>query len=382
MKQHVLSYLSTIKSEILEINKSLYKFNEPTFNEFESYNYIISLLKDHGFCIENNFNNITSAFRGTIGYGYPEICFICKYSTGSTDGHIFGNNSNATIAIGSAIGLSSIINKLSGTIHIIGCPGKYSNGSEIILTKENVFETSSVIFAPHVDNSTVLNNFSPACTTLEISYSNNKENPDVNISCLDFCLHTIHFINQLIQNTSSDCYMDHLKLYCDNSENDYPTSAKAKFEIKCKSSVICSDIENHIRTYINCLKNIMNISCSINLVELPCNELIDNYVINKVFENNLKECGLINVNHNKNVLYPLSIGNVSHTTPTIYPSINIVDDCNISCPSIEFKNCTITPFAEKNIWKAIEALSLTAIDLLERPDLIEESTKSLLKDIK
>ena len=79
MKQHVLSYLSTIKSEILEINKSLYKFNEPTFNEFESYNYIISLLKDHGFCIENNFNSITSAFRGTIGYGYPEICFICKY---------------------------------------------------------------------------------------------------------------------------------------------------------------------------------------------------------------------------------------------------------------------------------------------------------------
>ena len=382
MKQNALSYLSTIKSEILEINKTLYNLNEPSFNEYESYNYIISLLKNHGFYIEDNFNNINCAFRATIGYGYPEICFICKYSTGSDNGHIFGNNSNATITIGAAIGLSSIINKISGTIHIIGCPGKYSNGAEIIMTKENIFQTSSVIFAPQVDTSTVINNLSPACTTLEISYSNNKENPDVNISCLDFCLHTIHFINQLIQNTSSDCYMDHLKLYCDNAENDYPTSAKAKFQIKCKSSITCSTIENHIRTYITSLKEIMNISCSINLVELPCKELIDNCVINKVFENNLKECGLINITHNKNVLYPLSIGTVSHSTPTIYPSISIVDNSNISCPSIEFKDCTITPFAEKNIWKAIESLCLTAIDLLERPDLIEESTKSLLKNIK
>ena len=125
----------------------------------------------------------------------------------------------------------------------------------------------------------------------------------------------------------------------------------------------------------------MNVNCKLNLSELPCKELIDNHIINKIFETNLKECGLINIGYNKNMLYPVGIGSISHTTPTIYPSINIVKDNSIKCPSIEFKNATILEYAQKNIWKAIEALSLTGLDLIERNDLICESTTELYKNI-
>jgi len=42
---------------------------------------------------------------------------------------------------------------------------------------------------------------------------------------------------------------------------------------------------------------------------------------------------------------------------------------------------TLTEYAKCNIWKAIEALILTSIDLIERKDLIYESTTSLSKNI-
>lgn len=378
MKQNVISFLSTIKEEILDINKFLYRASENCFNEYKSYDYITELLQKHNFTIEKNFINIPTAFQGKIGNGHPEICFICKYSTGSDDGHIFGNNANATIALGAAIGLSSIIDKIGGSIIIVGCPGKYSNGSEIIMTREKVFEDSSVIFAPHVDNITALNGSSLSCIALELNYTKLMlSNGNANDSSLDVCLQTVHFINQLIQNTSPDCYMDHLMLICDNALTEYPSCAKVKFEIKSNSHKVCEKIEDNIRKYIKCIEDIINIKCSVKLLELPCKELQDNQVINKLFETNLKECGLIDISKGKNTLYPLGIGTVSHSTPTIYPSIAIVDNPSIHCPSVEFKDLTISEYAEINIWKAIEALSLTSIDLIERKDLISESTTLL-----
>lgn len=381
MKQNVVSFLSTIKSEILNINKFLYDVSENCFNEFKSSDYIIKLLEKYNFNIERNFMDIPTAFRARIGTEHPEICFICKYSSGSDDGHVFGNNANATISLGAAIGLSSIINKIGGSIVVVGCPGKYSNGSEIIMTRENIFENSSVIFAPHVDNTTSINNTSQACTTLQLDYNSLLIcNDNANQSSLDVCLHTVHFINELIKNISKDCYMDHLNLTCDNALSEYPSSAKVKFEIKSKNHKLSNKIEENIRKYIKCIEDIININCSIKLIELPCKELLDNEIINKLFESNLKESGLIEISCGKKMLYPLGIGTVSHSTPTIYPSISIVDE-SIHCPSKEFRDATLTEYAQCNIWKAIEALSLTAIDLIERKDLIHESTTLLSKNI-
>lgn len=382
MKQNVLSFLSTIKSEILDVNKFLYDASENCFNEYKSSDYIIKLLEKYNFNIERNFMGIPTSFRAMIGNDHPEICFICKYSSGSDDGHVFGNNANATMSLGAAIGLSSIIDKISGSIVVIGCPGKYSNGSEIIMTKEKVFENCSVIFAPHVDNVTSINNTSQACTTLQLDYNNLLiSNDNANQSSLDVCLHTVHFINELIKNISKDCYMDHLNLTCDNALSEYPSCAKVKFEIKSKNCKLSNKIEESIRKYIKCIEDIININCSIKLIELPCKELLDNKIINKLFESNLKESCLIEINCGKKMLYPLGIGTVSHTTPTIYPSISIVTDSSIPCPSKEFRDSTLTEYAQCNIWKAIEALSLTSIDLIDRKDLIHESTALLSKNI-
>lgn len=383
MKQSILSFLYSIKEDIFSLNKYLYDISENCFNEYKSSEYITNLLKKYNFIVETNFQNIPTAFKAQIGLGHPEICFICKYSTGDELGHIYGNNVNASMSIGAAIGLSHVIPKVGGSIIIIGCPGKYSNGSEIIMTKERVFEETDIIFAPHCDNTTSLNNISLSSIPMELNYSNLWiKNGKANLSSLDVCLQNVHFINQLIQDTCNHCFMDHLQLVCDNALNEYPSSAKVKFEIKTQNYTIGEKIETNVRKYVKCIEEVMNIDCKLNLLELPCKELIDNHVINKLFESNLKECGLININFNKLMLYPIGIGTVSHSTPTIYPSINITSDNSIKCPSLEFKNATISEFAKKNMWKAIEALAITGLDLIERKDLILESTSELYKKIK
>ena len=147
MKQNILSFLCTIKEDIFSLNKYLYDISENCFNEYKSCEYITNLLRKYNFKVESNFQNISTAFKAQIGTGHPEVCFICKYSTGDESGHVFGNNANAAMSIGAAIGLSHVIDKVGGSIIIIGCPGKYSNGAEIIMTREKVFEETDVRYS-------------------------------------------------------------------------------------------------------------------------------------------------------------------------------------------------------------------------------------------
>jgi len=136
VKQNIISFLSTVKDEILDLNQFLYDNPENCFNEYKSSKYITNILKKYNFTVEENYLNIPTAFYAKIGNEHPYICYICKYSSGDEVGHVFGNNCNAAISVGAAIGLASVIDKIGGSIVVIGCPGKYSNGSEITMTHE------------------------------------------------------------------------------------------------------------------------------------------------------------------------------------------------------------------------------------------------------
>jgi metal-dependent amidase/aminoacylase/carboxypeptidase family protein len=379
VKQKIISFLSTVKDEILDVNKFLYDNPENCFDEYKSSKYITDILKRHNFSVEDNYLNIPTAFYAKVGTEHPYICYICKYSAGDEAGHVFGNNCNASITVGAAIGLASVIDKIGGSVIVLGCPGKYSNGSEITMTHDKVFEEMDVIFAPHVDNTNAESGTSMATVPLKINYEFKKVNNSsiLKRTALDACLFTMNFINDIVKQSCEQCYIDHLFIEADNSTHDLPSNASAKFEIKSNKICNSESIEQKIKAYIKAIQPLVDIEYNVSLYELPCSELITNKTLSRIFTNNLKECGIIEICDEKNVIYPLGIGTVSHTTPTIYPSFSIVEDNTISCPSIDFKDATIKEFAKAKILKAVEALAITGVDFIERKDLVEEITKGL-----
>ncbi|MPM65755.1 hypothetical protein SDC9_112656 [bioreactor metagenome] len=250
------------------------------------------------------------------------------------------------------------------------------------MTHDKVFDDIDVIFAPHVDNSNAESGTSMATIPLKIIYEVNTNSDSFSRkTALDACLYTMNFINDIVRDRCEGCYIDHLCIEAGNSSHELPSKATMKFEIKSKRIYQGEVIENNIRNYIKAIEPLISTKYDISLYELPCSELITNKTLSRIFSNNLKERGIIDISSCKNVVYPLGIGTVSHTTPTIYPSINIVENASIPCPSEEFKNSTVSRFAEDNIYKAIEALAITGVDFIERTDLVEEITAELNKDL-
>ena len=105
---------------------------------------------------------------------------------------------------------------------------------------------------------------------------------------------------------------------------------------------------------------------------MPSQELLTNKSLSRIFTHNLKECGIIDITCCKNSSYGLGIGAISHTTPCIYPSICITENPLRRCPSPLFALETQTDFCKKNMIKAVEALAITGLDIIEKQDLIKE----------
>jgi hypothetical protein len=113
------------------------------------------------------------------------------------------------------------------------------------------------------------------------------------------------------------------------------------------------------------------------LFQLPYEEIIPNSTLSRLFAHNLKENGILQINGPKDTVSGLSLGNVSSKIPCIHPYISIIEDLNIKYSTPEFALATISAFASDRIIKTAQALAFTALDLIEKPDLLSEANLEL-----
>ena len=130
MKQEMISYIEKHKDDLKSLNRFLYDNPEKSYDEFNSYNYICNLLEKHNFEIKKNFLDLKTSFYASKGSGNPNICFLCEYDAIENEGHITGHNLLTTTSVAAALALSSIIEKIGGSVTLIGCPGEYLGGTK------------------------------------------------------------------------------------------------------------------------------------------------------------------------------------------------------------------------------------------------------------
>jgi len=371
MKQEIISYITRIKEDIYNLSDFLYTNPEISYKEYKGCTYILNMLKAHDFEVLENYCNIPTSFYAQYGTGHPKICYICKYSASENEGHIFGNNVNASISIAAALGLSKVISKSGGSIVVIGCPGEYANGSELTLIKDKCFEDMDVIIAPHCDINNAESGTSMATIPISIKFRQNINNLS-NFSSLDSYLLILNSLSQLLKGLNNGCSIDNISIENASTNRNSVSQSETKFYLRATTLSEAKVLEKTIVGVIHSTSQIINTVQEVSLFELPSEELLTNKSLSRIFTHNLKECGVIDITCCKNSSYGLGIGSISHTTPCIYPSISITENPSISCPSPSFALETQSDFCKKNIIKAAEALAITSLDIIEKQDLLKE----------
>lgn len=377
MKQTVISYLSTITDDIFSVNDFIYNTTENSYEETKTSKFLMDLLQKYDFNITPDFCSIPNAFYAEIGSGHPKVCLICKYSTLENHAHSTAVNASSTISIGAALGLTKVISDFeNGSLIVVGCPGNDVEGSELTMANQGCFEDIDVIISPKVYNKNVINVASACITPLKIEFTSNaSELGYANTLTMDALNITCNSLNSLVKNLCDRCDVNFVSMTGEKNPYKVPSKAEGQLYIRTKFSSQCEDTEHKIRNYISAVGDFLNIDSEANIHTTPCKELIPIRHFNKLFEGNLKEKGIIDFEESLYEKQGLSIGALSHTSPCIVPHISICKRHEaIPYPSEEFAKLSFSDYGKEKILFSIEATTATIIDLMQRPDLLQEIT--------
>lgn len=375
MNIHINSYIETEKDNIVSLNKFLYDNPEESYKEFKSYSYITNFLKERNFEIKYKFLDLETSFYASKGTGHPKICFLCNYDAIPEQGHITGNNLLTTTSITASIGLGHIIDKLGGSVILIGCPGEFYGGTMSIMKKQGVFEDIDIILTCQPDVFTCESGTSKAIVPLSIKFLGNSGLSFLNkytYTSLDAILLYFNILNSIEKGFPQDVEITYALTKGGYSPLMLPLESEAKFYIRSDEIDIAEIVENKLKEIAIYISKLIRVQYSFNLYECPTEELITNKRLNKIFCHNLKENGITHIDKPHPINSGLSLGIVSKTTPTIHPHFNITKEQSIKFGTKEFSDATITNFAIEESFKVSKALINTAIDIIESKNILSE----------
>ena len=375
MKQKIISFLSTCSDDIKNLCTYLYENPETSYNEYKSCNYICDLLIKYNFKVDKSFLNIEHSFIAKKGTGHPKICYLCEYDAIKDEGHITGHNLLTAMSVSASLALGSVIDDIGGSVILIGCPGEYLGGTKGTMVKQGVFDDVDVVMLAHPDTSTCESGSSSAIIPVGLKFESENKLSFLNkdsYNSLDAVLLTLNILNSLKKG-----FPNNLEINSIISNGGYttlllPSNSEIKFCIRASDTKTANFAYDKIRNIANYVSNLINIPNTFFLYESPNKELITNRTLNRLFSHNLKENGIININAARDIYAGLSLGDVSHKIPCIHPYISIINNDVVKYGSLDFAKATISPFALKQCNIVAISLALTAIDLIQNENLLNE----------
>jgi aminobenzoyl-glutamate utilization protein B len=171
LKQEAVADVESMRDFTQQMVDSVFSFGELGFQELETHRYLVGILREHGFTVEEGIAGIPTAFMATWGSGKPVISLgsdidgipqasqkpgVAYYDpiVDGAPGHGEGHNSGVPLNITAAIAVKKIMEreKLPGTIRV--WPG---TAEELVATKayfvrEGYFKDVDVALFTHVGN--------------------------------------------------------------------------------------------------------------------------------------------------------------------------------------------------------------------------------------
>ncbi len=374
MKQEIINTIDGYSKEIFEISDYIFKTPEPSYKEVKASRIIIDFLKKQGFKVQEDYLSISTAFCATYGEGHPKLCTICEYDAVSGHGHITGHNLLTAISLMASLGIKKALDRLSGSITILGCPGEYLGGAKVTMAKQGIFDEMDVVLMAHPDIETSESGTSKALTPLAISYCGNENLSflkEEGCTPLDGMLLTFNIINTLNKAFPKGLSIEGVLSKGGVTPLLSPGEVEGKFYIRGDNSALAALGEAELRDTAAFVEKKLSLKAALSLYSPPYEELLTNITLSRLFSHNLKECGIIDIKDFKDINAGLSLGTVSHKVPCIHPYIGITE-APVPYGSEEFAAATLTSYAKDRAQKAASALALTGLDLLQNENLLCE----------
>jgi aminobenzoyl-glutamate utilization protein B len=171
LKKEAAAEIEAMKDFTQQMVDSIFSFGELGFQEFETHRYLVAILRQNGFTVQEGIAGIPTAFMATWGSGKPVIALgsdidgIPQSSQKpgvayhdpiipGAPGHGEGHNSGQAVNITAALAIKKLMEreKIPGTIKIWPGTAEELVGTKAYFVREGFFKDVDVTLFSHVGN--------------------------------------------------------------------------------------------------------------------------------------------------------------------------------------------------------------------------------------
>ncbi|MBX2872048.1 MAG: amidohydrolase [Saprospiraceae bacterium] len=167
VENQIIQSLDQKKGKLAEVAHQIWEWAELGYQEHQSSELLQKTLKEAGFEVKAGVAGIPTAFVATYGSGKPVVGILAEYDAlpgvsqaavperqireDQTAGHACGHHLFGTASSGAAIAVKEWLASSghSGTIRLFGCPAEEGGAGKVYLVREGLFDDVDAVLHWH-----------------------------------------------------------------------------------------------------------------------------------------------------------------------------------------------------------------------------------------
>ena len=387
-KKKIKQIISELRPELQKLSEYIYEHPELGHEEVKSSKAHVELLEKHGFQVEYPYLGVETAFRAvyTGEKEGPSIAYLSEYDALPGIGHGCGHNLLGATDTGAGIVLSKLVDDIGGTVIVLGTPAEETNGDKVTMADADTFEAVDVAFCTHPSDGYYASGTSMAMEAIDFRFYGQTAHaaaaPFEGKNALDACINFFNNVSSLRQQIHPTARVHGVIKDGGEAANVIPDYTRAEFYVRAMDMPYLNELKEKV---IRCAEaGALAADCRMEWghYEASYKNLITNETLSSLYNEKMQELGIDMITEERDSMGSMDMGNVSQVVPAINPYFEITNGKAVSAHTTEFRDCTLTEEAYQAMEKTIEALTLTATELITDPEKLAQVKEEFAQNIK
>jgi amidohydrolase len=378
LKATVIREIETRYQQLGELSRKIHDNPEVAFKEKKAAAWLAGYLEESGFSVEKGICGLPTSFRSEYGKGKPVIAILAEYDALPKVGHACGHNLIATSAVAAGVASRSAVDKLGGSILVIGTPAEEFYGGKVIMAESGAFDNIDLAMIVHPGGSNRATMNTLACQTLEIEFfgkaAHAAAKPEEGINALEAMIQSFNAVNSLRQHIRDKARIHGIITDGGEAANVVPAHTAASFIVRAEDDSYLDELKERV---VNCFTSAAKATGA----ELKYRwgeryaAMFNNLTLARLFKQNMQSMG------HKMLLGDATqwggstdVGNVSQLLPTIQPMVAIAPP-DVLLHSPPFARAAASEEGLRCILDSAKAMAMTVVDLLASPETVSRVQK-------
>jgi amidohydrolase len=376
LKALVASELDAQRRLLNKLSLKIHANPELGFEEAKAAGWLTKYLAQNGFSIEPGICGLATAFRGGYGEGKPVVAILAEYDALPKLGHACGHNLIAASAVGAAIALKPVIDRLGGSVLVIGTPAEEIYGGKVIMAERGAFGGVDVAMMVHPGTHDTATAQALTCQTLEVDFlgraAHAAARPEAGINALEAMVQSFNAVNSLRQHIKSRARIHGIITDGGEAANIVPSHSAATFIVRAEDDSYLDELKQRVLSCFAGAATATGARLKYHWGDAIYAAMRNNLTLARLFKRNMESLGRrVKLVDPDSAFGSTDMGNVSQLVPSIHPEVAIAPE-DVIVHSPEFALAAASETGSRGLLDAAKAMAMTVVDLASNPEIVSK----------